>query len=137
MMSNKCDDFKDKIAELISGTLPDSESNAVQEHKQQCKDCAEFEQALRAEDASLTHLFDRFSRDFDRQQDEVIKAIGCFSSTAKDRILPAVRAIVDNPVVKLAAAAAVIAFVTFNCVRAMSWLHELERFMDICAVTIK
>ena len=42
-----------------------------------------------------------------------------------------------SAVVKLAAAAAVIAFVTFNCVRAMSWVQELERFMNICAVTIK
>jgi len=136
-MSNKCDNFKDKIAELISGTLPDSEIKAIQEHKQQCKDCAEFEQVLRAEDELLTNLFDGFGRDLQRQQDEVIKAIGCFSSTAKDRILTAIRTIIDNPVVKLAAAAAVIAFITFNYVRAMNWLHELERFMDTCAVTMK
>jgi anti-sigma factor RsiW len=136
-MSDKCDSFKDKIAELISGTLPDGEINAVQEHKQQCKDCAEFEQILRAEDALLTHLFDGFDKDLDRQQDEVIKAIGCFSSKTKDRILMTIRTIIDNPVVKLAAAAAVIAFVTFNCVRAMSWLHDLERFMNICTVTMK
>ncbi len=136
-MSDKCDNFKDKIAELISGTLPDSEINAIQEHKEQCKDCAEFERVLRAEDALLTRLFNEFGRDLDRQQDEVIKAIGCFSSTAKDRILTTIRAIIDNPIVKLASAAAVIAFVTFNCVRAMSWLQELERFMDICAVTMK
>lgn len=136
-MSNKCDSFKDKIAELISGTLPDSEINSLQEHKQLCKDCAEYERALRAEDTLLNHLFNEFSMDLDRQQNEVIKAISCFNSTAKERILTAVRAVIDNPIVKLAAAAAVIAFVTFNCVRAMNWLQDLERFMDICAVTMK
>ncbi len=136
-MSGKCDNFRDKIADLVGETLPDGEMDAVQRHKEECKDCAEFEQVLRAEDKLLTRLFEGFGRDLDRQQDEVIKAIGCFDLTAKDRILTAVRAIIDNPVVKLAAAAAVIVFVTFNCVRAMSWLYELERFMDICAVTVK
>lgn len=136
-MSGKCDSFKDKIADLIGGNLTDNDIGPVQKHIEECKDCAEFERILRTEDKLLTRLFEGFGRDLDRQKDEVIKAVGCFDLTAKDRLLTVVRAIIDSPVVKLAAVAAVVVFVTFNCIRVMSWLYEVERFMDICAVTAK
>lgn len=137
MMSSKCDSFKDKIADLISGTLPDNDIDIVHKHTKECRDCFEFEQILRAEDRLLTSIFQGLEADLEKQEDEVVKAISCFDLKPKDKILAAIRAVIDNPVVKLTAAAVLVVLVTFNCIRTMSWLYQLERFMDACTVTMK
>ena len=48
-MNAPCDDYRDKLAELITGGLPDAEHEAIERHLSECAACREYEQALLAD----------------------------------------------------------------------------------------
>ena len=136
-MNHKCDAFKDKIAELVSGSLPENQAQETTEHLKQCVDCAELEKALRNEEELLSRLFESFNTDLERQQMEVIKAIECIELSTQEKIMNKVQMVIDHPITKITAAAAVVLIVTFNGIRAINWLYELQQFMDVCSITPK
>ncbi len=136
-MNNKCDDFKDRIAELVGGSLSGSEAQQIQHHINECTECAEFEKLLRGEDELLSRLFSSFDADLERQQQEVIRAIECMEQSAADRIMAKAQIVLDHPIFKITAAAAAVLLVAFSGLTAMGWLYDLQNFMDICTITPK
>ena len=41
-MNSECQKYKDKIADFISGILPDSEIESLQQHLEQCHECNKY-----------------------------------------------------------------------------------------------
>ena len=136
-MNDKCDFFRDNIAELVSGSLNENQAKETREHINQCDECAEFEKLLRNEEELLNRLFESFNTDMERQQAEVIKAIECMELSTKEKLINKVQMVIDHPITKITAAAAVVLIVTFNGIRAINWLYELQQFMDVCSITPK
>ena len=136
-MNDKCDYFRDKIAELVSESLNESQAKETIEHLKQCQECAEFEKLLKNEEELLNRLFESFDTDMERQQAEVIKAIECIELSTQEKIMNKVQMVIDHPITKITAAAAVVLIVTFNGIRAINWLYELQQFMDVCSITPK
>ena len=56
-MNSECQKYKEKIADYISGILPDSEVEILQQHLNECKECSEYSSALEKEDKQLSSLF--------------------------------------------------------------------------------
>ena len=135
-MNTKCDEIKDKIAELIAGILSETEKDTVLEHISVCSECSGYAEALKDEEFSLTGLFERYSEDLDRQQEEVINAINFLGAGTKNKVMSVVQGAFDSRAVRFAAAAAVIVFLAVNYIRAMSWVYELKQCMDICSISI-
>jgi anti-sigma factor RsiW len=136
-MNQNCDNFKDKIAELISGSLEKGHDEQLQNHIKSCSKCAAFEIALKSEDEMLSRLFAGLQTDIERQQNDVIRAISCVETSRRDKFITRINRFVDHPVFKLTAAAAVIVVVTFYSLQTLTWLHDLKHFMDVCSVTMK
>ncbi len=136
-MNQNCENFKEKIADSLSRNLEEKEQQQLSEHIQHCSECTEFELALKGEDRLLNGLFNGLQADFARQQDDVISAIFYIETSKRDRIIAKINNVIDHPVFKLTAAAAIIVFVAFYSIKTMGWLYDLKYFMDACAVTMK
>jgi predicted anti-sigma-YlaC factor YlaD len=136
-INKQCEEFRDKIVDYIIGSLPENEAVEIQKHISDCADCRQYHTALCNEDSILTGWFDGLQETIDRQQDDVIKAIGCLQTSKADKAIARINGFLNNPVFKLSAAAAIIIIVAFYSIKTMSWLYDLEHFMDICSVTIK
>lgn len=107
------------------------------DHIKGCSECQAFEMDIKGEDELLNSFFAGMQTSLERQQDDVISAIFCLQTTAKDRIITKINRFIDHPAFKLTAAAAIIIFVAFYSIKAMGWLYDLKYFMDACAVTLK
>jgi hypothetical protein len=136
-MNYNCENYKDLIIDSLNGQLPDDINEQLQNHKKNCSSCAEYETSLRNEDRLLGNLFEGFEQDLDRQQQEVIKAIEHLHPSKAEKIIGAITDFINKPVVKLSLAAAVIAIAAIDYIRIMGWLYDLEKFMDMCTITVK
>lgn len=52
-MSETCEDFREKLEDMISRDLPPKESDAVKQHLAECPECRSYHQALKNDDQSL------------------------------------------------------------------------------------
>jgi hypothetical protein len=136
-MNNDCENFKDWIADYVNGILPVEQKKKLADHISHCQDCAEYETGLRDDELLMAGLFQGLEKDLDRQQMEVIKAVQCLGFSAWQNTLSIINGLVNKPICKLAGAAAVFAIVTVYGIRLMGWLYELEKFMDMCTITVK
>jgi hypothetical protein len=136
-MNRSCDNFKDRIADSFNGGLAKGQEEKLRDHIKGCSECAAFEVALKSEDELLGRLFAGFEADLERQQGDVIGALFCVETSRRDKVIARINSLIDHPAFKLAAAAAVILFVTFYSIKTMNWLYDLKNFMDVCSVTIK
>ncbi len=136
-MNQNCENFREKIADSLSKNLDEKDQQQLREHIKNCSECSAFEGTLKDEDRLLNGLFNGLQADFARQQDDVISAIFYIETSKRDRIIAKINSVIDHPVFKLTAAAAVIVFVTFYSIKTLGWLYDLKYFMDACAVTMK
>ena len=49
-MNTKCEEIKDKIADFITGVLPETDSHALEQHLMDCSACRNYAEALQEED---------------------------------------------------------------------------------------
>ncbi len=136
-MNQNCENFREKIADSLSSKLEKQEQQQLIEHVRNCSECSAYESALKGEDKLLNGLFNDLQADFTRQQEDVISAIFYIETSPRDKIIAKINSIIDHPVFKLTAAAAVIVLVAFYSIKTMGWLYDLKYFMDACAVTMK
>jgi hypothetical protein len=128
-MKSECQNNKEKIADLISGILPDSEVEILQQHLNECKVCSEYANVLEKEDKQLSSLFAAIDSDMQTRQNKVLNAINNSGQkgTSSQTIF--------QPFIKLAAAAAIIIIVLFVLNKFgnsnIVWADIVEKFQSV------
>ena len=56
-MNQNCENFKDRIADSLSGNLEKEQEQQLLDHVKGCSECTAFEIALKDEDELLSRLF--------------------------------------------------------------------------------
>lgn len=112
-MNNDCDKMRDRIADLVGGTLSQTEAQVLEQHLRQCPACNTYAQALKREDLLLAKLFADIDANMTARQQEILKAIDRSQPAKQSRILSVGRIIMRSGITKLAAAAAIIVAVVF------------------------
>ena len=107
-MNNECQNFRDRIADLVTGLLPESDRRELEEHLTSCADCRGYLQALRQEDAMLTEHFAGIDEDMVDRQERALQRIRCSHTNQKRKRISIWREIMRSPFSKLATAATVV-----------------------------
>ena len=107
-MISCCDKIRDKIADLVTGILPEPQLHAVEQHLSECSACRDYARSLKKEDMLLTELFAKIDTNMTSQQERVLKAIEHSGASKQTDILSIGRIIMKSRITKLAAAAVII-----------------------------
>ncbi len=107
-MNSECDNIKEKIADLVSGMLSESQVQTVEQHLEECAGCREYARALKHEDVLLTKFFAQIETDMTERQEQVVKAIDHSYISEQSETIAIWSTIMKNPLPKLAAAAVII-----------------------------
>ena len=113
-MNSECDNIKEKIADLVSGMLSESQVQTVEQHLEECGGCQEYARALKHEDVLLTKFFAQIETDMTYREGHVLKAINRSGMSEQSDKLSIGRTIMKSPIAKLAAAAVIIVGVTLS-----------------------
>jgi hypothetical protein len=100
--------MKDKIADLVTGVLPEAHVQRLQRHLSECEACRDYARALKEEDILLSKLFEENDNDMVRRQEVVLKAIEHSCQSRQTETLSIWRTIMKSRITKLAAAAVII-----------------------------
>jgi hypothetical protein len=104
-MENACEQLRDKILELIAGTLSADEAAELLRHIDQCSKCSQYFEALKADDKLLGEFSDAMRPTVARLEERVIDALNRGVSRAAVRQASVWRAILTSPITRFAAAA--------------------------------
>jgi len=74
-MNAPCDDYRDKLAELISAGLPDQDHEAIENHLSECRACREYQRALLADHRLVSSLVGSMDERVEGLEDRVVDAI--------------------------------------------------------------
>ncbi|MHC4545441.1 MAG: LamG-like jellyroll fold domain-containing protein [Planctomycetota bacterium] len=107
-MNSECDNIKEKIADLVSGMLSESQVQTVEQHLKECTGCREYARALKHEDVLLTKFFAQIETDMTERQEQVVQAIDHSYVSEQSDTNAIWSTIMKNPLPKLAAAAVII-----------------------------
>ena len=128
-MNNECQKYKDKIANFVSGILPDSEVESLQEHLEKCTECNEYANVLKSEDKLLTDFFAQVDSDTQTREQKVLDAMNIpeQQKTSPRKMF--------GPLIRLAAAAAIIFVVLFGFGKlgntSIAWADVVEKFKSV------
>ncbi|UCD28582.1 MAG: hypothetical protein JSV03_16120 [Planctomycetota bacterium] len=107
-MSDSCTAIQDKIAEMITGDLPQQDVIAVEQHVCQCSICREYMQALRADDRLLADYVKSMQETVTQLEQRVIGELDGIIETKSNRWISIGGAIVKSKLTRYAAAAAIV-----------------------------
>jgi len=107
-MNSECDNIKEKIADLVSGMLSESQLQTVEQHLEECAGCREYARALKHEDVLLTKFFAQIETDMTERQEQVVQVIDRSYASEQSDTIAKWSTIMKNPLTKLAAAAVII-----------------------------
>ncbi len=107
-MRNDCPSFQERIADLVTGILPERERRELEEHLASCADCRAYLQGLKQEDALLTEHFAGIDEDMVDRQERMLQGVRCYHLNEKRKRISIWRKIMRSPFSKLATAAAVL-----------------------------
>lgn len=107
-MKDNCQDFRDRIADLVSGILPEADQRRIEEHVASCPSCRAYLQALRQEDDRLTEHFAGIEEDLVQRQEHAFRKMQGVHPNEKRKRIAIWREIMRSPFSKLATAAAVV-----------------------------
>jgi outer membrane lipoprotein-sorting protein len=107
-MNSECDNIKEKITDLISGTLSESQVLTVEQHLEACSSCRDYASVLQREDGLLTEFFAQIDTDMTSRQERVLNAINRSLASEQSDSLSIRRIIMKSRIGKLAAAAIII-----------------------------
>ncbi|UCF14561.1 MAG: hypothetical protein JSW59_14195, partial [Phycisphaerales bacterium] len=118
-MQSDCEKMKDQIADLVAASLSDPQVRETEQHLSECATCRDYAQALREQDIRLTEFIDKVDSDMPGRQNRVLRTIDDHCRSGKVETLPLRRAIMRNPITRVAAAAVII-FAAMICVSEIS-----------------
>ncbi len=115
-MRTDCQSFQNRIADLVTGILPEQDRRELEMHLASCADCRAYLNALKQEDALLTEHFAGIDEDMVDRQERMLQRVRCSHLNEKRKRIPIWREIMRSPFSKLATAAAVLV------VAAVTWV---------------
>jgi anti-sigma factor RsiW len=74
-MSTHCDDYRNLIADAVTGTLDTALSRQLEEHLAACADCRGYYEALKREDLLLGQLVEKIDEDMTGRQQRLVNAL--------------------------------------------------------------
>ena len=125
-MNSKCDKIRDRIADIVTGILPEKEDVAVEHHLDECAACREYALSLRDEDQLLTGLVGEFEDKMAGLEEGVIRALDQFDTSRHPSIISLARALARSTLTKYAATAVIIASVTAYFAITLSWIYQIN-----------
>jgi len=135
-MNSQCQQARDRLAELALGIAPAAEERQFAEHLAECSSCRQYAEALQAEDELLAALFADLDDDLARQEQEVIEAVNCCAREGAGGIGSLLSTVIESRFAKLAAVAALIGFLVVDYLIAMSWISEIQGYIESSSVVL-
>jgi len=125
-MSSDCDSIRDRVAELISGTLKEGERAHVQGHLAECPKCRAYADRLEEEERMLTGFFATFDSGISRLETAVLNALAGAEAPVGDRSVALGRSVIGAALARHGLAAAVLVVVTVYFVITLSWISQIN-----------
>jgi predicted anti-sigma-YlaC factor YlaD len=130
-MKSDCDKMKDRIADLVTGILPEHETQALRRHISECSGCRDYAESLEQEERLLAGFFAKFDTDMTVREDEAIDAIDRFEWPRRTGVVSVGGTIMKNFLRKYAAAAVLIAVVALYFIITLSYISEINACMRL------
>lgn len=115
-MNSDCEKIRDQIADLVTGILSEAEAQVVEQHLDECSACREYAHALEYEDGLLNEFFTKIDTNMKERQERVLTAINRSCVSRQSKTLLTGRTIMKSRIIKLSAAAVIIAAVVLSIV---------------------
>ena len=125
-MKSNCDKMKDRIADFITGILPEQETQTFRQHLNECSACSDYARRLQEEEQLLTGFFAKFDENMTELEDEAINAISRLDAAGRNAAISVGKKIFKDLLVKHAAVAVVIAFVALYFIITLAWISEIN-----------
>ena len=125
-MKSNCDKMKDRIADFITGILPEQETQTFRQHLNECSACSDYARRLQEEEQLLTGFFAKFDENMTELEDEAINAISRLDAAGRTAAISVGKKIFKDLLVKHAAVAVVIAFVALYFIITLAWISEIN-----------
>jgi len=130
-MNSDCERIRDRIADHISGILPETEAEMLEEHLGGCSTCRDYRQMLCEEERLLTRFFAKFDMDIARWESAAIGAVSRLDTSGRTSILSVGNRIAGNIFLRHAAVAVLIVFVTVYFVLTLTWISEINEIIRL------
>ncbi|MHC4240598.1 MAG: anti-sigma factor family protein [Planctomycetota bacterium] len=124
-MSSDCEKMRDRIADLVTEILPETEAQVVARHVGECPACREYAEALQEEDRLLDSFVAGFGGEMGRREQEAIEAVSRFETWGRSRGIRSVGAQIKGVLTKHAAAAVVVVAVGLYFAITFSWVTQI------------
>jgi len=113
-MNSDCEKIRNRITDLVSGILSESQVQTVEQHLDECAGCRDYARALKQEDGLLTDFFAKIETNMTERQERVVQAINRSGVSEQSDKLSIGRIIMKSPITKLAAAAVIVGAVMLS-----------------------
>jgi hypothetical protein len=107
-MNSDCEKMRDCIADMVTGTLSQQDTEILNQHLSRCPACRDYANELKKEDLLLSELFKDINGEMANRQQRVLNAIESCSLPQQKNTTSIWRIIMKSKIVKLAAAAVII-----------------------------
>jgi hypothetical protein len=107
-MNSVCEKMRDFIADMVTGTLSQQDTEILNQHLSQCPACRDYANELKKEDLLLSELFNSLNGEMTNRQQRVLNAIESCSPPQQKNSISIWSIIMKSKIVKLAAAAVII-----------------------------
>jgi anti-sigma factor RsiW len=133
-MDNECDKIRDKIADFVTGVLPEADRNGLEQHFSECSACREYCHSLQQEDQLLAELFANFDSAMTSQENEVINAVNLLAACGRGNVISEGGMIVRSAVARLATTAAVLGFLAVYFIITLVWIYQIRECIQRCTL---
>lgn len=107
-MNSDCEKMRDFIADMVTGTLSQQDTEILNQHLSQCPACRDYANELKKEDLLLSELFKDINGEMTNRQQRVLNAIESHHLPKQKNSISIWRIIMKSKIAKLAAAAVII-----------------------------
>jgi anti-sigma factor RsiW len=118
--------MKDRIADFITGVLPEQETQTFRQHLNECSACSDYARRLQEEEQLLAGFFAKFDENMTELEDEAISAISRFDAAGRTTVISVGKKIFKDLITKHAAVAVVIAFAALYFIITLAWISEIN-----------
>ena len=125
-MKSNCDKMRDRIADFITGILPEQETQTFRQHMNECSACSNYARRLQEEEQLLTGFFAKFDENMTELEYEAINAVNRFDTAGRTAGFSVGKKILKDLVIKHAAVAVVIAFAALYFIITLAWISEIN-----------
>lgn len=130
-MKSDCDKMKDRIADLITGILPEHETQTLQQHFSKCSACRDYSESLQQEEQLLAGFFGAFGANMTTLEGKAIDAIERFEWPRRTGVASVGEMIMKNFLMKYAVAAVLIAVVALYFIITLTYISQINECMRL------